>query len=756
MSCRKYLYIRKSFILVVLIIFLFFTFCSWGQSVSNCVDHGDGGYTEIKRESDISAKARNRGGIPPYLKHFNGYGYIAGYTWSPDSPPTGRNAPYISEYNDKYVLKINKYMEGYVDLVQGNNNSLQLSGPMTLTAVIQLAKQWPMDAGLISKWGFMEGGSSYELGITLKRKVFFQISEDGRYDGNVVRIETNKSIDYEKPLAICATYEPGKKMVLYINGRKEKQLLTDVPTRSFDGDSHVKIGSRFEGLIGGIWFHDKALSDKQVRVWSEAVSKSIPRGTKYSQWKRLKRNVPRNEPDFLNTTKGMKLLKEVDISKYSGSYLCPGDLNNDGRIDFLLYKNASSYTMPGRLIALDNNGNLLWTFGDNSLKVHTKSGKADVGKPGTTPALRGIATVFDIDQDGKTEVISELWENEKPMLYIIDGSDGNVKHCIDSPIDMSIRQPLVKGNRQPTRSHPVVRIAWLNGKNEQPSIILKYGASNDIVCHAFALDSNLNTMWHIEGTKHSMGHIPTVSDVDEDGLDEIILGHMLVDNDGTVIWDKGYEFEWHADATSSAQVLPSHGKEIFISVCGIGPLYCLSARGDILWSPSREQVEHGQALWVANFTDKNPGMEVISLASGHVGVFYTFDAATGKTLAKFEHRRLLPSYPDFPTIVNWKSIAEQSLWLPQDRILVDGYGNVVAELGDKDQYVQKKLNCGTSWRPVGAQAFALDLFGDQRDEMILYEPYQGESVFIFSNPDSSAVPKPYKAQKNAYNIRSYF
>jgi hypothetical protein len=125
-------------------------------------------------------------------------------------------------------------------------------------------------------------------------------------------------------------------------------------------------------------------------------------------------------------------------------------------------------------------------------------------------------------------------------------------------------------------------------------------------------------------------------------------------------------------------------------------------------------------------------------------------------LARFEHRKLLPAYPDFPTTVNWKSHNVQSLWLPQDRTLVDGKGQIVAELGDYDELVQKKLHCGTSWRPVGAQAFAVDICGDDREDLVLYEPYAGESIFIFTQPDSDAKPKLYRPQKNAYNIRSYF
>lgn len=683
-------------------------------------------------------------------------GLVASYLWSPENPPKGDRIPYVGVFKEYSALKTNKYLEAFVDLGKGENNSLQLTGPMTLTVVFQLAKQWPMKAALISKWGHMPGEAAYELGLTPERKIYFRLSPSGEYNKGVTELVGRKIIPKEKPVLLTAVFEPSIRMALYIDGALSGELTKNVPGKIYNSKSSVKIGQRFEGLLAGVWFHDKALKKHEIAKWAEKLKGTLPVNAPYKKWNRLKRNIPSKPATYLRTTAGMKLFKEIDIKQYKGSYVCPGDLNNDGRVDFLLYKNGCSYTVPGRVIAIDHDGKKLWEFGDLSLKEHLKAGKADVGKPGTTPALRGIATVFDIDEDGRSEVITELWEYNKPFLYIFDGATGNVKHRIESPLNMSIRQPLIKGNRQPSRSHPVIRIAKLHGKERAASIVIKYGASNDVTCHAFALDSSLNIIWHIKGTKHSMGHVPTVADVDGDGCDEVVFGHMLADHNGKVLWDKGKEFEWHADTTSVAELIPGKGKQILISVCGIGPLYCLSPAGNILWKKTREEVEHGQAVWAGNFIEDLPGKEVIACACGHVGSFRTFGGSDGRTLARFEHKKLPAAYPDFPTIVNWKSKEVQSLWIPQDRTLVDGRGKVVAELGEIDEYVQKKLHCGTSWRPVGAQAFALDICGDERDELVLYEPYEGESIFIFSNPDSNRKEKKYQQQPNAYNIRSYF
>ena len=121
---------------------------------------------------------------------------VAGYVWSPDNPPTGRSIPFVASYNSDYVLKTNKYLEAYVDLGQGKNNQLQLSGEMTLTAVFQLAKQWPMKAALISKWDFTGGAASYELGLTPEQKIYFQIKGNYRENCDINRRRAERNNRY--------------------------------------------------------------------------------------------------------------------------------------------------------------------------------------------------------------------------------------------------------------------------------------------------------------------------------------------------------------------------------------------------------------------------------------------------------------------------------------------------------------------------------------------------------------------------------
>ncbi len=437
----------------------------------------------------------------------------------------------------------------------------------------------------------------------------------------------------------------------------------------------------------------------------------------------------------------MKLWHQVETAQYPGAFVSLGDLDGDGRVDFLLYREGPQ-TTPGFMAAIDHDGKTLWELGDRTLKKHAPDGF------GKEPALRGIALIYDFDQNGKAEVITEFWQDEKPMLYVLEGATGKILRRRESPLDLKVR-----GGRR-SRCHPVGRIAFLEERTKPPALVLKYGASNFVPCYAVALDSKLNTLWELKGSQHSMGHVPTVGDVDEDGRDEIILGTLLADENGKTLWEK--QVERHADCTSITDVHPSTGQEVLISVCSTGPAYCMSAAGEVLWKKTRKDVPHGQGIWAGNFIAKEPGQEVIILRSGHVGDFITVRGKDGTQLAAFRHTKNYRGYPDFPCVVNWKANDEQSLWIPIDRTLVDGYGKVVAELGGYESLVKEKLQWGETKSHIAVQAFAVDLCGDSREELVLYQPYNGKAILIFTQPDSNGKPKPYVHEKDAYNIRSYF
>lgn len=442
----------------------------------------------------------------------------------------------------------------------------------------------------------------------------------------------------------------------------------------------------------------------------------------------------------------MKLCQRIDLGPCAGAFVTLGDVDNDGQVDFLLTY-VGSYNANRRIVAINHSGRRMWEFGDPRVARHAHPSP-----------LRGATTVFDIDADGKSEVIFDDWNDGAPTLCLLDGTTGKVKKSIPSPLDMCARNP--QGYKVPNRGTNQALIARLHGRDARPSIVLKYESDNQIPGHVVALDSELRTLWRIRTGPHALGHGPTVADLNADGRDDLVLGHLALDHAGKPIFEK--DFGAHADMTDVFRSGPNGDLRILVSVCGHGPAFCLAPDGSIVWQKTRADVPHGQGIWAGNFIRARAGLEAVILRSGHFGDFLTVDAESGRDLAGFQHRAGLKDesgnrkYPDAVVKVQWVGTDAHALWIPVDRLVVDGRGEVLGSLGERDETVRATLHASHHKTALAVQAIAADLVGDQREELILYQPYQGEAIFIFTQPDSDACPKPYVHRPAVYNRAAYF
>lgn len=452
--------------------------------------------------------------------------------------------------------------------------------------------------------------------------------------------------------------------------------------------------------------------------------------------------VARGLPAMPSTqpTPSLQVFAKIDLGaqKLSGGFITLGDLDNDGKVDLLVSRVGNKSTHLG-LTALNLEGRILWQMGNPNAR----------GGGGGEPPCRGYCLVYDIDGDGKNEVVVEITRQGKSEVCILDGATGTVKRGVPWPLGEK------DGGSRPA---PALVVARLDGPDAPPSLVVKYEASGRCPARAVALDAKLNVRSWLELRPNAIGHHATVFDVDGDGKDDIIFGECAVNHRGELLYD--VDLGAHSDCT--AVFRDRKGQTRILVSIDAKSACCLDAKGQTIWSLPTTEVSHGQGIWVGNFLPERDGLETIILKSGHYGVFGTYDAETGDKLGGFEHRGGIKDatggrrYPDMPVPVRWGH-GRDALWVPVDRAVVDGRGTVLADLGARDAEVAQALGAGAHKNQMAVQAIAVSLYDDDRDDLVLYQPVGGRPmVYIVGASDKAGKLKPYRHKPVVYNRKSYF
>ncbi len=272
-----------------------------------------------------------------------------------------------------------------------------------------------------------------------------------------------------------------------------------------------------------------------------------------------------------------------------------GDLDGDGKYD-LVARIASGSVDPWHVVwkpspdtlkleAFSQDGKRLWSF-DQGWSIE-----------------RGIwyspFLVYDLNGDGKAEVALKQGEGDprdadgrvtggKEYLMILDGMTG--KKIAEVP--WPDREGFTGRSAYNHASRNQLAVAYLDGKT--PAIIALRGTYATMKAEAWQLNGRkLELLWKYDSRAYGReyqgqgAHTTRIADLDGDGRDEIILGSAVLDDDGRPLWTTG--------------------------------------------------LGHPDYLYVTNVTNKNPGMEIITVletATPKGGGIHVADAKTGKTVWK--------------------------------------------------------------------------------------------------------------------------
>jgi rhamnogalacturonan endolyase len=388
------------------------------------------------------------------------------------------------------------------------------------------------------------------------------------------------------------------------------------------------------------------------------------------------------------------------------SLVAVGDLDGDGEFDWVV-KRGSQDVDPG---------SSAWTRSTDTFKLEAYSGggaflwRVDLGPNIEQGIWYSPFTVFDLDGDGKAEVVTKMGERlgedlngdaitdyrnaagrvatGPEYLVVLDGLTGAVR----ARTNWIARGNIAAwgdsyGNRV---NRNLMAVAYLDG--QRPSLVMFRGTYALMKAEAWNFRAGaLSKVWSWTTTSGGGFHNLRVGDIDEDGKDEIVNGSIAMDDDGSTLWVHG---EGHGDRLHMTDIDPSRpGLEIFYAQ-EASPDHAHHLRdartGALLWGSTGITGDNGRAN-CADVTAAQPGLECWSaLVPG------LYDA-NGALVSSGK-----------PTSTNF------SIWWD---------GDVVRELMDSvhiDKYGGGNLMLANGCEPgsrLAPMAYA-DLFGDWREEVI--------------------------------------
>ena len=401
---------------------------------------------------------------------------------------------------------------------------------------------------------------------------------------------------------------------------------------------------------------------------------------------------------------------------------CTGDLDGDGKVDYVVQHPRGQFDPgpgPGvtsetyKYAAFDHDGTFKW--------------EVDLGQNIVLGTWWSPMTVFDLDGDGKAEVIArtmpltpdyrngvDVWPTGAvltgPEYFTIwDGDTGAVRATGDWIARGNVCDwGDCAGNRSERHQ---IGIAYLDGVN--PSLLVIRGIYAKMVVEAWDLaqDDTLTKRWTWNRANNAGGgfHSIRTGDVDGDGKDEIINGSICIDDDGTTLWDTG---EGHGDRLQLTDIDPDRA--------GLEVWYIQETPSDYEHPQHLRDADDGSLIWYTGddtYGDNGRGL-VADLDPNVDGLECWSVVADGKL--RSATGAYVSERPDYGG--SW--MCGRAYWWGADllRELEHYYGRIV----EWDYITDSSVRVGTVPSYTNADLCVGDIFGDWREELIYYHSTAGE------------------------------
>ncbi|MDR6403169.1 MULTISPECIES: rhamnogalacturonan lyase [Chryseobacterium] len=517
----------------------------------------------------------------------------------------------------------------------------------------------------------------------------------------------------------------------------------------------------------------KKLNEKPLLNETSFLDKTADKAKNYTYFVKSNTKNQKIDQDSAKYVANQKPYFSIPLKTpvgYTPNDASVADLDGDGEYEIILHQTGQSkdnsqkgFTDEPIIQAYKLNGKLLWEI--------------NLGKNIREGAHYTQFLVYDLDQDGKAEVVMKTADGSKDskgkfigdpskdyrnengfilsgpeFLTVFNGETGEEINTVNYQV------PRFQGSLNPTpeqltetwgdaKGNRVDRflgaVAYLDGKT--PSVIMSRGYYTRTAIAAWDYkDKKLILRWLFdtessEENKKYRGqgnHNLSIADVDNDGKDEIIFGAMTVDDNGKVLNSTGFG---HGDALHVGNLDPSNpGLEIFDiqeRFDDAGAHFRAGASGKVLWKlPSLIYSKQGKFQGPGrglslNIDPRYEGSESWAAGAGLKGVYDT----KGRKISEKNPSVNMGIYWDgdfLSEILDGTSVSKWDWNKEKSNLIFDA----------KD--FQCESNNGTKKNP----SLVADLFGDWREEVI-YRTSDNKELRIFS----STIPTKHRLYTLMHN-----
>ncbi|WP_437202731.1 hypothetical protein [Planctomicrobium sp. SH664] len=415
-----------------------------------------------------------------------------------------------------------------------------------------------------------------------------------------------------------------------------------------------------------------------------------------------------------------KLWKKIATVGFgSGRNIRFGDLDGDGQLDILFAKNkpmsdGDAACVLTCLTAVNLDGKILW-------------------QKGNPQEGRGIVSndlpfqIHDVDGDGNNEVLCG-WGRQ---LLLLDGKTGEVKKSVPCPEVTSYPRDIQPPKEPyPTNVSNGDCIAFFNltGDPRRRDFIVK-----DRYWNFWAYNSDMQLLWSGQGM---LGHYPYPAPGSSDGRDRVAIGYAMWDADGKELWQNYQNLKQHADSIAVGNFSDDPKEEIKTYYCSSDDGFALVDHRGIIERHYR--IGHTQTSTVGKFRPDLPGLQYCTISFWRNPGIVSMFQYTGEMLQQEE-----PFHGGSPLLpINWRGDGQEFILL----------GGNVRDGGMVDGNLRRVVVFPDDGHP-DLTANALDLTGDQRDEIVFWDE---NSLWIYTQDTPFQGDKIYAPKRNPdYNESNY-